>query len=87
MGGSLSGQLIVGNFGDGTMLVMDPTSGANSQLLTVSGNPVVVDGLWGLSFGDDKNVGASSPLYFAAGPQDETHGVYGRITQQLNPQT
>lgn len=87
LGGSLSGQLIVGNFGDGTMLVMDPTSGANSQLLTVSGNPVVVDGLWGLSFGDDRNVGASSSLYFAAGPQDESHGLYGRITQQLNPQT
>ena len=32
LGGSLSGQLIVGNFGDGTMLVMDPTSGANSAV-------------------------------------------------------
>jgi len=87
LGGSLQGQLIVGNFGDGTMLVMDPTSGASSQLLTPSSNPLVIDGLWGLEFGDGQNAGASSSLYFTAGPQDETHGIYGRIVQQLNPQT
>lgn len=82
----LGGQLIVGNFGDGTMLIMDPSSGANSQLLTPGGNPLVVDGLWGLSFGDGANVGATSSLYFTAGPAQESHGLYGRIVQQTSVQ-
>jgi uncharacterized protein (TIGR03118 family) len=84
--GVSDGQLIVGNFGDGTLLVMDPTSGANSQVLTSTGDALVIDGLWGLAFGDGQNVGASSALYFTAGPQDESHGVYGVIVPLINTQ-
>lgn len=75
---SLSGRLIVGNFGDGTLLSIDPNTGANAQLLTPAGTPLVIDGLWGLMFGNGQ-VGATSSLYFTAGPQGETHGLYGRI--------
>jgi hypothetical protein len=30
-------------------------------------------------FGDGQNVGASNSLFFAAGPGDEAHGLFGRI--------
>jgi uncharacterized protein (TIGR03118 family) len=75
----LDGMLIVGNFGDGTMMAIDPNTGVNAQLLTPASTPIVTDGLWGLLFGNGQ-VGQSSSLYFAAGPADETHGLYGRVT-------
>ena len=75
----LGNQLIVGNFGDGTLLAVDPSSGASSQLKTPSGNPVVIPGVWGLQFGSGGSLGSSSALYFASGPSGEQHGLYGRI--------
>jgi len=76
---ALAGSLIVGNFGNGSLIAIDPSSGLTSQLLTPSGHVLMIDGLWGLAFGDGQNVGALGSLYFTAGPQDETHGLYGRI--------
>jgi uncharacterized protein (TIGR03118 family) len=77
--GPASSQLIVGNFGDGTLLAIDPNTGVPAgQLLAVNGNPLVIDGLWGLAFGNNV-VGVSNVLYFAAGPNGETHGLFGRV--------
>jgi uncharacterized protein (TIGR03118 family) len=76
---TLDGFLIVGNFGDGTLLAVDPASGANAQLRTIDGAVVVVPGVWGLQFGDGVNVGVTSSLYFASGPDGETHGLFGRV--------
>ena len=39
-----------------------------------------LDGLWGMAFGNDLNNQPKGTLFFAAGPDDETHGVYGAIT-------
>jgi hypothetical protein len=36
-------------------------------------------GLWGLTFGDGV-ANARAGLYFAAGPDDEMHGMFGVIT-------
>lgn len=77
--GSASGDLIVGNFGDGTLVAIDQSSGNSFQLLTPAGDPLVVDGLWGLMFGNG-TVGVANELYFAAGPNNETHGLFGKIT-------
>ena len=38
-----------------------------------------LDGLWGIGFGNDRNSGPSTVLYFAAGPDDETNGLFGKI--------
>lgn len=78
--GPASGELIVGNFGDGTLLGIDPNTGNSQQLLNPAGTPVVIDGLWGLQFGNGSGVGASNALYFASGPANESHGLFGRIT-------
>ena len=51
--GKFSNDLLVGNFGDGTINAFDPTTGA--QLGTVDGTngmPLVNLGLWGLAFGN-----------------------------------
>jgi uncharacterized protein (TIGR03118 family) len=77
--GPFSSQLIVGNFGDGTLLAIDPaTAISGGQLLGTNGTPLVIDGLWGLRFGTG-TVGQAGALFFAAGPNGETHGLFGRI--------
>jgi hypothetical protein len=43
------------------------------------GKPITIDGLWGLGFGNDANAGPSTTLFFAAGIQDEAHGLFGTL--------
>jgi len=74
--GKVGGDLIVGNFGDGTILAIDEDSGAiEGPLESKSGQPILVDKVWGLAF-----VGNS--LFFAAGVEDEQHGLFGRIDER-----
>ena len=78
--GPLSNALLVGNFGDGKINAFDATSGAfMGSLNKADGTPIVIDGLWGIAFGNGINNQPTNTLFFAAGPADETHGVYGRI--------
>jgi uncharacterized protein (TIGR03118 family) len=84
--GRFSGDLLVGNFGDGTINAYAPESDGTfdhrGQLRTSDHNPVTIDGLWGLGFGNGAGSGATNALYFTAGPDDETHGLFGRIEAQ-----
>jgi len=41
--------ILVGNFGDGTINIFDCTGEFCGKILSVSGNPIVIDGLWGLA--------------------------------------
>jgi uncharacterized protein (TIGR03118 family) len=78
--GLFSGALLVGNFGDGKINAFDPGTGALMGTLSgANGAPLVVDGLWGIAFGNDVQNQPSNTLFFAAGPADEAHGLYGRI--------
>jgi uncharacterized protein (TIGR03118 family) len=81
----LSGLLIAGNFGDGTLVTIDPRNGDHAYLLDTSGNTLVIPGLWGLMFGNGQFVGSTSSLYFASGPDDEAHGLYGRVVLTTAP--
>jgi uncharacterized protein (TIGR03118 family) len=82
--GSFAGDLLVGNFGDGRISAYQPKSGGGfaykGQLRLGTGAPIVIDGLWGLSFGNGAAAGPADSLYFAAGPEDESHGALGVIT-------
>lgn len=72
--------LLVGNFGDGHVTAIDTsTMMVLGQLTDDSGVPIAIDGLWGLSFGAAVTNARPGGLYFAAGPQDETHGLFGVI--------
>lgn len=78
--GSHGGQLLVGNFGDGWINTFDLATGEPRGALTdLAGTPIAIDGLWGLTFGAGGTAGNPDALYFAAGPDDEAHGLYGRI--------
>jgi uncharacterized protein (TIGR03118 family) len=83
--GSFSGALIVGNFGNGHIQAFDPADGTFlGQLKDEGGKPITIDGLWGITFGNGGNGGDRNALYFAAGPDGETHGLFGslRVAQQ-----
>jgi len=84
--GKFGGDLLVGNFGDGTINAFDPTTGAFLGTLSdSSGNPLVNPGLWGLTFGNGGQGGDKNTLYFAAGGADEGSGVFGRISAIPEP--
>jgi uncharacterized protein (TIGR03118 family) len=78
--GAFSGDLLVGNFGDGAINAYDPTTGASKgALVNTDGNPIAIDGLWGLRFGNG-TMGTSHTLLFTAGIAGEAHGLFGEIT-------
>jgi len=86
--GDVGGDLLVGNFGDGTINAYDPISLAFIQTLQdASGNPLVIDGLWGLRFGNGGTFGSPHTLYFTAGPNGESHGLFGELTPTPEPGT
>jgi uncharacterized protein (TIGR03118 family) len=81
--GRFSGDLLVGNFGDGRINAYAWTSSgweARGHLKTANHLPLAVDGLWGIGFGNGAGSGPTTTLYFAAGPDDEEHGLFGSIT-------
>ena len=77
--GRFAGDLLVGNFGDGQINAYDLHGHFKGTLSDASGQPIVIDGLWGLAVGNGKTAGSKSALYFAAGPQDESHGLFGKV--------
>ncbi|HEY1377499.1 MAG TPA: TIGR03118 family protein [Gemmataceae bacterium] len=89
--GSSALDLLVGNFGDGRVNVFDPTTHAFlGQLSGPGGQPLVVTGLWGLSVGNSDTggtAGSSGAVYFTAGPNGETHGLFGVIQPVPEPST
>jgi len=77
---SFAGDLLVGNFGDGTISVFNAnptTPGFLGQLVGIDGKPIAIDGLWGLIPGDDGQGGSSQKIYFSAGPNGESNGLFG----------
>ncbi len=82
--GTASGDLLVGNFGDGRIHAYDVSAMGSPSLVgtlaKANGTPIAIDGLWGLGFGNDGNAGPANSLYFTAGPDDEAHGLFGSIT-------
>jgi len=84
--GSLSKALLVGNFGDGKINGYDPVAGRLLGTVNDStGAAIATPGLWGIAFGNDANNQPHNTLFFAAGPNDEANGSYGRIDVGATP--
>src|SRR5262249_23108418 len=93
--GRFSGDLIVGNFGDGRIHVFDPNQlteagefEAVGLLHSAGGNPVKIDRLWALQFGHGAANNANGPantLFFTAGPAEEAHGLFGSLVNVAPP--
>jgi uncharacterized protein (TIGR03118 family) len=80
--GELGGALWIGNFGNGHINAFDPESGKFlSKVRDSKGQAILIDGLWTITFGNGGNGGATNTLYFTAGPNGETDGLFG----SLNP--
>jgi uncharacterized protein (TIGR03118 family) len=79
--GGFAGDLLVGNFGDGRINAYNPSTGAMvGTVLDTNGNPMSIQGLWGLIFGNGGSGGSTTTLYFTAGPDAESHGLFGELT-------
>jgi uncharacterized protein (TIGR03118 family) len=77
--GRFSGDLLVGNFGDGRINAYDPRTGAfRGRLRHEDGTPIQIEGLWALRFGNGVT-GDPTTLLFTAGIDDEAHGLFGAI--------
>jgi len=80
--GRFSNDILIGNFGDGTINAFDPTSGNFlGQLQDTSGKVITNPGLWALVFRSD-GVGSPNTLYFTAGSGGEDQGLFGAISPQ-----
>ncbi|HEX6702674.1 MAG TPA: TIGR03118 family protein, partial [Gaiellaceae bacterium] len=82
--GRFGGDLLVGNFGDGEITAFERDSDGvfdpRGQLRTEDGHVLSIDGLWALQFGKGAaNNGPTDTLFFTAGPDDESHGLFGTI--------
>jgi uncharacterized protein (TIGR03118 family) len=81
--GKFSGDLLVGNFGDGRIHAFRKGEDGWEEHGVMKGTdhrPIEIDGLWGIGFGNGAAAGPTNTLFFAAGPEDETHGLFGSIT-------
>jgi uncharacterized protein (TIGR03118 family) len=86
--GDFAGDLLVGNFGDGAINIFNPdpaTPGLLGQLSGADGKPIVIDGLWGLIPGNDGSGGSGQKIYFSAGPNGETDGLFGVLQSVPEP--
>ena len=84
--GEFAGDLLVGNFGDGTINAFNLTTDKFAgQLKGTDGTKLSLDGLWGLIPGNDGNAGSSQKLYFSAGPNGEADGLFGVLTAVPEP--
>jgi uncharacterized protein (TIGR03118 family) len=81
--GQFSNDLLVGNFGDGRINVVDPGTGDFlGQLRDRDNKAITIDGLWGLAFGNGVNAGPTNTLFFTAGIDDEAHGLFGSLRHE-----
>jgi uncharacterized protein (TIGR03118 family) len=87
--GRFGGDLLIGNFGDGRINAYHRVSNGWSYAGTLHdgrGKPLVINGLWGLGFGNGGAAGPADTLFFTSGPhtwRGETelgvHGLLGSI--------
>ena len=77
--GKHANQLLVGNFGSGTIMAFDAAGRFQGLLQDVEGEPIVIGGLWALTFGNGGRAGVPDTLYFSSGPDGESHGLFGSL--------
>jgi len=76
--GAFSNDILVGNFGDGTISAFDPTGKFLGQVSDTNGRPIVNPGLWDMVFGAG-GTGDPNTLYFTAGGSSQTSGLFATL--------
>jgi uncharacterized protein (TIGR03118 family) len=84
--GKYSGDLLVGNFGDGTISAFDlqHNNADMGKLLGIDGLPVTIGDLWAMTPGNDAGAGSSGNIYFTAGIKNEAQGLFGSLSPVPN---
>ena len=81
--GSLDGDLLIGNFGDGAINIFAPNGASLATsmgpLTVINGGALAIPGLWSLVFGDGDSDKPLTTLFYTAGFADQTDGVFGSI--------
>jgi len=78
--GSLAGDLLVGNFGDGTINAYNFATGAFiDQMKDQTGAPITNASLWDMVFDPSGTTGDPNTMYITAGLANEAHGVFAKI--------
>ncbi len=79
--GRFSNTILVGNFGSGWIAAFN---GFTYKFIGFLKNPddsiLTIDGLWSLTFGNGAAAGPSTTLFFTAGTDHESHGLFGTLT-------
>jgi uncharacterized protein (TIGR03118 family) len=87
--GSLEGDVLIGNFGDGKINIFAPSGSSVATLMGAltdnKGDTLVFPGLWSLVFGDGDSDKPLTTLFYTAGFADQTDGVLGSITTATTP--
>src|SRR6266480_106286 len=90
--GTFSGNLLVGNFGDGHINAFDLEHfrrdgelRPRGQLHAADGPPITIDGLWAIAFGNGAAAGPTNALFFTAGAIHEEHGLFGKLVATAAP--
>ena len=76
--GRFSGDILVGNLGDGRINVFNSAGDFRDQLSGLDGRPLTIDGLWTLTLGGGAK-SSSDTLFFTAGPNNQNDGQFGTI--------
>ena len=76
--GMFSNDLLIGNFGDGTVNAFDAKGNYLGQLKDQTGATITNGSLWALVFGAG-GTGDPNTLYFTAGLAKEGHGLFGAL--------
>lgn len=85
--GEFSHRLLIGNFGSGEIAAFNPVTRKFIGKVRKPDNTVlVIEGLWGISFGNSATAGPFNALFFAAGIQHEQHGLFGMLTAVASEQ-
>ncbi len=78
--GKYGGDLLAANSGNGTIAAFDYNTGKFKGLLqNADGNPITIEGLRGIGFGNNNLAGPSAVLYFSAGIENGKHGLFGSL--------
>jgi uncharacterized protein (TIGR03118 family) len=84
--GEFAGDLLVGNFGDGTINAFDlKNDHFEGKLLDATGAPITIGDLWALIPGNGSANSDPNKIYFTAGVENEAHGLFGSLAAVPEP--
>lgn len=83
--GAFAGDLLVGNFGDGTVNAFQLNGTFVDQMKDRTGALIVNNSLWDMVFDSTGQTGDPQTLYLTAGLANEMHGLFAAITANATP--